>query len=74
MSMSSFPRAVGPTLRWAEFPGGRPTPEVGATSRVVPLSKLGASLRDEPTFVAPEERARQCATRAAGYLRRLPEG
>ncbi|MEE2665420.1 MAG: hypothetical protein VX681_14985 [Myxococcota bacterium] len=62
------------TLRWAEFPGGRPTPEVGATSRVVPVSKLGDSLREETTFVTPEERARQCATRAAGYLRRLPEG
>ena len=39
-----------------------------------PLSKLGDTLREETTFVTPEERARQCATRAAGYLRRLPEG
>jgi hypothetical protein len=61
------------TLRWAEFPGGRPTPDVGATSRVVPLPKLRDSLPEATRFVTPQERAEQCAARAAGYLRRLPE-
>jgi hypothetical protein len=61
------------TLRWAEFPAGRPTPEVGATSRVVALSKLREALPAETKFVTSQERAEQCATRAAGYERRLPE-
>lgn len=61
------------TLRWAEFPGGRPTPEVSASSRVVPFAKLRDELVEETVFVSPEERSRQCATRAAGYARRLPE-
>ena len=62
------------TLRWAEFPGGRPTPEVGAASRVVSFPKLRDALVEETAFVSPEERVRQSATRAAGYARRLPEG
>jgi len=62
------------TLRWAEFSEGRPTPEVAATSRVVSLPKLGDALPEETTFVTPEERAQQSAIRAAGYMRRLPEG
>ena len=61
------------TLRWAEFPVGRPTPEVGATSRVVSSSELRGALPEETTFVTPEERTPQCAARAAGYARRLPE-
>ncbi len=62
------------TLRWAEFPSGRPAREVGATSRVVALSKLRDALPEETKFVTSQERAEQCATRAAGYKRRLPEG
>ncbi|MBW2362675.1 MAG: hypothetical protein JRG84_17405 [Deltaproteobacteria bacterium] len=61
------------TLRWAEFQEGRPTPEVGATSRIVSTSKLRDALPEETTFVTADERARQCETRAAGYKRRLPE-
>ena len=61
------------TLRWAEFAGGEPSPEASATSRVVSLSKLREELRDETRFVTSEERAEQCAKRAAGYKRRLPE-
>ncbi len=62
------------TLRWAEFPGERPAPEVDAASRVVSLSKLRDALPEDTIFVTPEERAQQCAIRAAGYMRRLPEG
>jgi hypothetical protein len=61
------------TLRWAEFPGGRPSPEVGASSRVVPVAGLRGALPEETRFVTAEERAAQCAARAAAYLRRLPE-
>ncbi len=61
------------TLRWAEFPGGRPSPDVAARSRVVPLSRLRESLPEETKTVSADERARRCAERAAGYLRRLPE-
>lgn len=61
------------TLRWAEFAGGRPTPQVGARSRVVPLAKLRDALPAETPVFDASERAAQCAARAAGYLRRLPE-
>jgi len=61
------------TLRMAEFPGGRPRADLGATSRVVPVSKLRDELPDETRWVTPAERTRQLAERAAGYRRRLPE-
>jgi hypothetical protein len=61
------------TLRWAEFPGGRPTPEVGATSRVVPLAGVRDAVSPGTTFVTAQERAAQCAARKQAYLRRLPE-
>lgn len=62
------------TLRWAELASGRPTPQVGARSRVVPLGQLRDALPRETGFVSAEERTAQCAHRAAGYMRRLPEG
>ena len=62
------------TLRWAEFSSSRPTKDVGARSRVVSFSKLREDLPEATPFVTPEERAQQCAERAAGYMRRLPEG
>ena len=62
------------TLRWAEFEGGVPGADLGATSRVVPLAKLREHLPEETPIVTPDERARQRAERAAAYLRRLPEG
>lgn len=62
------------TLRMAEFPGGRPDGELGARSRVVPLSKLRESLPEETRWVDEPERAEQRARRAAAYRRRLPEG
>jgi len=61
------------TLRWAEFQTGRPAPEVGATSRVVPLSKLRDALPEETKTLSSTDREQQCAARAAGYKRRLPE-
>ena len=62
------------TLRWAEFPGGQPPSNVGATSRVVPLAKLRDALpKETPTFDAAA-RADQRSQRAAAYLRRMPEG
>jgi len=61
------------TLRWAEFPGGRPTPEVGAQSRVVALDRLREELPAETRFVDRAARASQLSSRAAAYLRRLPE-
>ena len=62
------------TLRWAEFPDGRPSPSVGATSRVVAMEKLRDALPPETPAFSEADRARQCAERATGYLRRLPEG
>lgn len=62
------------TLRWAEFEGGSPGPDLGATSRVVPVAKLREHLPDETPVTTPGERAQQQAERAAAYLRRLPEG
>ena len=59
------------TLRWAEFPSGRPGADVSAQSRVVPLAGLADALPAETRFVTPSERASQCAERAAGYRRRL---
>ena len=62
------------TLRWAEFPDGRPAERLSARSRVVALERLREALPEEtPTFDAAD-RAAQRAARAAAYLRRLPEG
>jgi hypothetical protein len=59
------------TLRWAEFPSGRPTREVGVAGRVVPLAKLRKELPEGTRFVGPEERERQRAERARSYAWRL---
>jgi hypothetical protein len=61
------------TLRMAEFPGSRPTDDLSARSRVVPFSSLRDELPAETRWLTPEERAEQLASRAAGYMRRLPE-
>jgi len=61
------------TLRWAEFPGGRPGPDLRAASRLVPLEKLRAQLLPETRFVSAAERAQQQARRAASYAWRLSE-
>jgi hypothetical protein len=61
------------TLRWAEFPGGRPGPDLHAESRLVRLEELRAHLPPETRFVAPAERAEQRARRAASYAWRLAE-
>jgi len=59
------------TLRWAEFPSGRPGPEVGATSRVVPVASLRRELPEATRFVTSEERRRQREERARAYAWRL---
>jgi hypothetical protein len=61
------------TLRWAEFPGGRPGPDLRAESRLVPLAQLRAQLPPETRFVTAAERAQQQAARAASYAWRLAE-
>ena len=62
------------TLRWAEFPSGKPGADVSARSRVVPLSGLSGDLPGETRYVTPEQRKAQCAKRAAAYRRRLHAG
>jgi hypothetical protein len=61
------------TLRWAEFPGGRPSSDLRADSRLVPLASLRAQLPPETRFVSPAERAQQLAPRAASYAWRIAE-
>jgi hypothetical protein len=61
------------TLRMAEFPGGRPSDDLSAKSRVVPLATLRDQLPAGTKWVTPAERADQLAQRAASYKRRLPE-
>ena len=61
------------TLRMAEFPDRRPLPGLAASSEVLALDDLRSRLPEGTTWVTAEQRARQRAERAAGYLRRLPE-
>jgi hypothetical protein len=59
------------TLRWAEFPGGVPGRDLGATSKVVKLASLKTELPPETKFVTPAERKAQQAERTATYAWRL---
>lgn len=59
------------TLRWAEFPGGVPGQDLGATSKVVKLADLKSELPAETKFVTTEERRKQQTTRTAKYAWRL---
>jgi hypothetical protein len=61
------------TLRWAEFPDGRPGARVFAESRLVRLDQLRAQLPPGTRFVTPEERRQQLERRAASYAWRLLE-
>ncbi|HLG86838.1 MAG TPA: hypothetical protein VKZ79_06525 [Alphaproteobacteria bacterium] len=61
------------TLRWAEFPSGRPGTDLGADSRVVKLSDLADTLPRGTKFVTPAERRQQCEARAQSYSWRLEE-
>lgn len=61
------------TLRWAEFPGGEPGADLGATSKVVKLADLKSELPADTKFVTPAERKAQYAVREAGYAWRLQE-
>ncbi|TMA28854.1 MAG: hypothetical protein E6J87_20260 [Deltaproteobacteria bacterium] len=61
------------TLRWAEFPGGRPGPDLRADSRLVRRGQLRAQLPPETRFVTRDERTRQLARRATSYAWRLLE-
>jgi hypothetical protein len=59
------------TLRWAEFPGGAPGQDLGATSKVVKLADLKSELPAETKFVTAEKRKKQQAEREAAYSWRL---
>lgn len=61
------------TLRWAEFPGGRPSRDLAARGRVVPLARLRAELPPGTRFVTPAEREQQRALRARSYAWRLQD-
>lgn len=61
------------TLRWAEFPGERPGPGLGAKSRLERLADLRACLPAGTRFVSEQERSQQLARRAASYAWRLAE-
>jgi len=61
------------TLRMAEFGEGGPTPDLGATGRVVALDRLDDEVPGLAK-VTPEQRAEQLALRRQAYLRRIPEG
>ncbi|MGB1142512.1 MAG: hypothetical protein ACPG1A_16550, partial [Halioglobus sp.] len=57
------------TLRWAEFPGGRPDANCGVKSRLESLDSLPADL----PRVTPAEREEQLSRRAASYAWRLAQ-
>jgi len=61
------------TLRWAEFPGGRPGDDLGATSKVVKLADLKKELPAGTKFVTAEERKAQQAERTRTYAWRLQD-
>jgi hypothetical protein len=61
------------TLRWAEFPGGRPSRELAAGGRVVPLARLRDELPPRTKFLTPAERQQQRALRARSYAWRLQD-
>jgi len=61
------------TLRWAEFPGGRPSRDLAARGRVIPLARLRDELPPGTALVTPAERERQRAERARSYAWRLRE-
>jgi len=61
------------TLRWAEFPEGRPGPGLRAQSRLVRRERLRAELPPGTRWLTGEQRARQLARRAASYAWRLAE-
>ena len=59
------------TLRWAEFDGGRPSPQLGVQSRIVKLAELPRAVPKDTAFVTPDGRRSQLAERAASYAWRL---
>lgn len=62
------------TLRWAEFPSGRPTPDLGVECRIAPLASLREALPAGTRFVTREERRVQLAQRAESYAWRIRGG
>ena len=61
------------TLRWAEFPGGRPGDGVGASGSVVKLASLADTLPSGTSFLTTEQRAEQRRRRADSYAWRIAE-
>ena len=62
--------AMGSALRWAEFDGGRPSPQLGVKSRIVNLAELPRAVPKD-AFVTPDGRRSQLTERAASYAWRL---
>ena len=61
------------TLRWAEFAEGRPGPDFGVRSKLVPLSELEAVLPEGAVRVGAVQRREQLEQRAQSYAWRLAE-
>ena len=61
------------TLRWAEFPEGRPGAGFGATSRVVKVAELGSALPPGTRRVTAAQRRAQQEERALSYRWRIEE-
>jgi limonene-1,2-epoxide hydrolase len=61
------------TLRWAEFAGGAPGPDLGADSTLVKLADLRSAVPPETRFLTAAERKRQQDDRAQAYAWRLQE-
>lgn len=61
------------TLRWAEFATGRPGPDLGVRSALVPLAELDAVLPAGVVRVDAAGRREQLERRAQSYAWRLAE-
>jgi hypothetical protein len=61
------------TLRWAEFAGGRPGPDLGVSSRLVPTSQLRSELPPETKYISEAERRALLTERTESYSWRLAE-
>jgi len=61
------------TLRWAEFPGGVPGKDLGATGKVVKLTELKSHLPSGTKYLTADERKKQQSERAAQYSWRIKQ-
>ena len=61
------------TLRWAEFPDGRPGADLGVRSQVVSLDQLDQYLPADMQKLTPEQRRWQLSDRADSYAWRIAQ-